>query len=262
MAIYDQYGIGEGGSDNKHIGKTGGSLEAFEYSGGFKGTRVVDGQLYWLMEIGQSYGDGEKHQYMILHQDPDTNTFTALDSMTPGGIEDDYNGSRWQFFEGHIDRHKDQFTSPDWVEGQTAKDFRYSDIQRFIDPATGNIIDEDGLASYLQKIPPFEGKSKEEIKGAFSGMPNLAIGAGEYGSAITERASDIYGLQSGMAEERATEESTEAISGVYSPTDTGFGTGTSSYGQLGTLSGGAGGDTYGLYSGPEKEFVDWLEKQV
>ena len=65
-------------------------------------------------------------------------------------------------------------------------------------------------------------------------------------------------MQSSLGEERAQSETEMGMSGIYSPSATGFGGDTSAYGELGTLAGGEGGDVYGLSGGKEEEFADWL----
>ena len=261
-ATYDDLGTldlsgGSGGADTTQ------SLEDWGYHGYYKQDRLIDGQTYYIFETGVGSATGRgKHKFHIAHYNPDTQTYTRIKEIVAGGIMDHYDGSAGKWFDAVIPDLKHQFTSPDWVEGQVAKDINYSDISRFFDPITGNVQDQDGLAAYLQQLPTFAGRSKESIKNMFSSLPNIKITPGEYSEAMGERASDIYGLHSGMKTERAGEEHLQGISGVYSPTDTGFGTGTSAYGELGKIATQEGGDIYGLQSDVTQEFVDWIETQA
>jgi len=145
---------------------------------------------------------------------------------------------------------------------QVAPDIEYSDISRFIDPSTGDVIDKAGLTAYFKTLPGMP-QDQATLEAFISEMPNMSISAQDKASAMAQRTSDIYGLQSGMKQSRAQERAMAGATGVYSPTSSGFGGGDTSdiYGQLGALAS-TEGDVYGLGADKEEEFANWIQGLV
>ena len=142
-----------------------------------------------------------------------------------------------------------------------AKTIDSSDFLQYFDPYSGGIKDKEGLTSYLKGIT---GKFSSDITAALDSgtLPNIMPSAQDIASQKTAFQSDVYGIRSSMMEERQKERQMAGVSGVYSPTSTGFGGGTSkAYAQLSDLAG-QRQDIYGLV-GEEEEtaLANWLQSQ-
>ena len=148
-------------------------------------------------------------------------------------------------------------------EGQTietAPSLKYSEFSKYLDPTTGNVTDVQGMVDYLQ-THGMENMSQPEIIDALPNMPGLNVSASDIASAKAKQQSDIYGLQSGMMQERGKAITQAGVSGIYSPTSTGFGGGdmSDSYSKLAGATQYEGGDVYGLAGGKEEELLNWIK---
>ena len=145
---------------------------------------------------------------------------------------------------------------------ETAADINYADVARFIDPMSGNVIDQHGLIDYLYTLPQFQGKSLPQMQEAIKDMPKLHMDPTELRTAQTEAYGDVYGIQQDIGQDRAKSQSEMGMSGVSSPSGASFGgTGESFaeglYQQAGMAASGMQ-DTYGLADKKEQQFADWL----
>ena len=143
---------------------------------------------------------------------------------------------------------------------ETAPSLKYSEFSQYLDTATGNVKDVDGMVDYLQ-THGMENMSRQKIIDALPNMPGLNVSASDMASAKSKQQSDIYGLQSGMMQERGKAITQAGVSGIYSPTSTGFGGGdmSDSYSKLAGVSQYEGGDVYGLAGGKEEELLNWIK---
>ena len=146
---------------------------------------------------------------------------------------------------------------------EVAPDINYSDIAKYIDPTTGDVINEQGMVAYMRTLPGLSGEDTPTLEAMIGEMPNMKISAADKSAAASKTASDIYGLQSGMKDIRKEASTAAGASGVYSPTSSGFGGGDTSdvYGQLGDVST-QSGNIYGLGGEKEEEFASWIKSLV
>ncbi len=158
--------------------------------------------------------------------------------------------------------------APGYVEPSisVAPDIGYQDIESFIDSGTGDITNKEGLINYLQGIPGMEGKTYTQLESLLSTMPNLSISGQDMAQATGQRQSDIYGLQSQLASQRQQGDVGVGMSGVYSPTSTGFGLGEDTFasGAYSNLAkaGASSADIYGLGEEKEEAFAKWLQNII
>ena len=143
----------------------------------------------------------------------------------------------------------------------TAPSLKYSEFSQYLDPTTGKVKDVDGMVDYLQ-THGMENMGRQQIIDAIPNMPGLNVSASDMASAKSKQQSDIYGLQSGMMQERGKAITQAGVSGIYSPTSTGFGGGDMSadYSKLAGVSQYEGGDVYGLAGGKEEELLNWIDE--
>tara|TARA_R110000824_G_scaffold79538_5_gene200326 strand:+ start:2205 stop:2951 length:747 start_codon:yes stop_codon:yes gene_type:complete len=215
---------------------------------------TYQGNQYHAFNTGTGMDNKTQRDWIINDRKPITSLNYIARRDSPS------NGDDWRTWaEGQID--KKQAAMEAYQEGggfiETAADIDYSQFARFLDE-DGNISDKGGMLTYLQTLPQFKDKSIGEIEEAMSEMPKMGIGAADLAGARGQAQSDIYGLQTGLKEERMASGAEAGASGVYSPVSTGFGGDTSTaYGQLADVSSG-GANIYGLGTEEEEKFANWL----
>ena len=225
----------------------------------------VNGERFYVMETGggANWGaTGGSPKFVIVDSAGDGVGFGAK-----GAVQNNYGnaGGGWHKWATDVITQSPTHgtAAKEEREGQTietAPSLKYSEFSKYLDPTTGSVTDVQGMVDYLQ-THGMENMSQPEIMDALSNMPGLNVNASDIASAKAKQQSDIYGLQSGMMQERGKAITQAGVSGIYSPTSTGFGGGdmSDSYSKLAGVSQYEGGDVYGLAGGKEEELLNWIK---
>ena len=239
--------------------------DSFEYDGPMALAVVLNQKENWYNDGGWNMGLYEDHYAFRPTEYP--GHYLMKTEKDWGAIVNPQGEVVWSKKDtgmAHTDYADEAFNTLNTERGavetqETAKNINYSEFSKFIDPSTGDISDKQGMLTYLEQV---SGKGRVELSALLENMPKLNISAADLSQAKGQKQSDVYGLQSSLMGERGKAATEAGASGVYSPTSTGFGgTGADegTYGQLGAVAVGEGGDAYGLGEEKEKTLLSWLE---
>ena len=248
----------EGGNDPNNPGDwySEGGAYLGTHQNQFQKMRELNGRKYYIFDVKKE-GSGNIPTYYVIADEWNN----ILHYAQTGELTTKYpDWGVWfdSMMSGYEPSEEIEYEGKEQGLGiETAPELKYSEFSSFIDPTTGTVKDVSGMVDYLQ-THGMEGMSTQQITDSLSNMPGLNISPVEIGQAKAEQQSDIYGLQSDMMDKRTEASTLAGISGIYSPTSTGFGGADSSkdYASLASMQ--ETGDVYGLGETKEQELIDWI----